>query len=59
MIPLERKVDDIVLLNTKTSKPVAIAFLHSGYYDYQYTGYTNDGEVVYFNEEDICEDFGC
>lgn len=54
----ERKVGDIVKVSGYF-RPVRITALHSGYYDYQYTGVTTDAnKPYYFDEEDIIDEAG-
>ena len=46
------KQGDIVFLRSIIA-PIAVMFEHSGYYDYQYTGSDPEGNLFYFNDEDV------
>ena len=48
-----RKVGDLVLLNTGTREPVEITHLHSGHYDFSFTGKDQNNNIYYFDEDDI------
>lgn len=52
MTQLRYKDGDVVFTN-KENTPLLITAIHSGYYDYQYTGIRENGDIVYFNEEDV------
>lgn len=45
---------DIVFLHNILA-PIAIMFEHSGYYDRQYTGSDPEGNLFYFDDEDVRE----
>ncbi len=45
----------MVLLNAYTYGPVTITHLHSGNYDFQFTGEDESGKIFYFDELDIYE----
>jgi hypothetical protein len=45
------EINDIVYL-IPWDRDVTITCLHSGHYDFQYTGVDEDGQIIYFNDED-------
>lgn len=49
---MKYKQGDVVFLKDMLD-PIVIMYEHSGNYDYQYTGSNPEGDIYYFNEEDV------
>lgn len=49
---MKYKQGDMVFLKSSIN-PITVMFMHSGYYDYQYTGRDPEGTLFYFDDEDV------
>lgn len=49
---MKYKQGDVVFIKNIVT-PICIMYEHSGYYDSQYTGSDPEGNLFYFNDEDV------